>query len=378
MQLMKTPKKMDIAITNRCNLRCRYCYHFESAEDAGKDLSLEEWFRFFDELKRCAVMNLTLAGGEPFIREDLREFIDGIVKNRMRFSILSNGTLITDEMAVYLKSTKRCDYVQVSIDGSVPMTHDACRGQGSFVRAVNGIRALRRHGVPVAVRVTIHRKNVHDLEGVARLLLEDLGLPNFSTNSASHLGLCRKNAEQVQLTAEERTVAMEVLLKLTARYNGRISATAGPLAEARGWLEMEDASQRGIPSMAGKGSLTGCGVARDSLAVRPDGVVVPCTMLPHIELGRINEDSVQAVWQNHPRLKALRNRHLIPLSRFAFCEGCEYINYCAGSCPGLAYTLTGKDEHPDPDSCLRNFLREGGRLPERRLLQNQARQEAAC
>ena len=368
MRVMKTPKKMDIAITGRCNLRCRYCYHFESAEDSGQDLPLEEWLCFFEELNRCAVMSLTLAGGEPFIREDLKEFIDGIVKNRMRFSLLSNGTLITDEMAAYLASTKRCEYVQVSIDGSVPITHDACRGKGSFVEAVKGVRALLRNDVPVAVRVTIHRKNVHDLAGVAQLLLEDLGLPGFSTNSAGHLGLCRKNAEQVQLTAEERTVAMEALLNLTARYNGRISAMAGPLAEARSWLEMEAAKPGGLSSLPGRGSLTGCGVARDNRALRPDGVITPCTMLSHIELGRINEDSLSDIWQNHTALKALRERHLIPLSSFAFCEGCEYINYCTGSCSGLAYTITGKDEHPAPDSCLRNFLREGGRLPDRALL----------
>lgn len=368
MRVMKTPKKMDIAVTSRCNLRCRYCYHFESAEDSGEDLPLEEWLRFFEELNRCAVMSLTLGGGEPFIREDLKEFIDGIVKNRMRFSLLSNGTLITDEMATYLASTRRCEYVQVSIDGSVPITHDACRGKGSFVEAVKGVRALLRHDVPVTVRVTIHRKNVHDLAGVAQLLLEDLGLPGFSTNSASHLGLCRKNAEQVQLTAEERVLAMEALLKLTARYNGRISAMAGPLAEARGWLEMEAAQRGGLSSLPGRGFLTGCGVARDNLAVRPDGVITPCTMLSHIELGRINEDSLRDIWQDHTALKALRERHLIPLSSFDFCEGCKYINYCTGSCPGLAYTITGKDEHPAPDSCLRNFLREGGRLPDRALL----------
>ena len=35
MRLMRTPKKIDIDITNRCNLRCRYCYHFESPGDAG-------------------------------------------------------------------------------------------------------------------------------------------------------------------------------------------------------------------------------------------------------------------------------------------------------------------------------------------------------
>jgi SynChlorMet cassette radical SAM/SPASM protein ScmE len=378
MSVMKTPKKMDIAITNRCNLRCRYCYHFESAEDAGEDLSLEEWLRFFEELNRCAVMSLTLAGGEPFIREDLREILDGIAKNRMRFSILSNGTLITDEMAAYLASTKRCDYVQVSIDGSVPITHDAFRGNGSFRNAVNGIRTLQRHGVTVAVRVTIHRKNVHDLENTTHFLLEELGLPGFGTNSAGLMGLCRKNAELVQLTTQERMLAMETLLKLTGRYGDRISAAAGPLAEARGWLEMEAARQAGMPSLPNRGSLTGCGCTSSQIAARPDGVITPCNMLSHIELGRVNDDSLRDIWQNHAELKALRERYLIPLGRFAFCQGCEYIPYCTGNCPGLAYTITGEVNHPAPDACLRKFIEEGGRLPDRSLLVGQERREAAC
>jgi SynChlorMet cassette radical SAM/SPASM protein ScmE len=378
MSVMKTPKKMDIAITNRCNLRCRYCYHFESDGDTGKDLPLEEWLKFFEELNRCAVMNLTLAGGEPFIREDLREILDGIVKNRMRFSLLSNGTLITDEMAAYLASTKRCDYVQVSIDGSVPITHDAFRGNGSFRKAVNGIRTLQRHRVNVTVRVTIHRKNVHDLEGVAHFLLEELGLTGFGTNSAGLMGLCRKNAELVQLTTQERMLAMETLLKLTGRYGDRISAMAGPLAEARGWLEMEAARQAGMPSLPNRGSLTGCGCTSSMIAVRPDGVITPCNMLSHIELGRINEDSLRDVWQNHAELKALRERHLIPLGAFAFCRGCEYIPYCTGNCAGMAYTMTGKVHHPAPDACLRKFIEEGGQLPDRSLLDGPERQEAAC
>ncbi|HTZ40892.1 MAG TPA: SynChlorMet cassette radical SAM/SPASM protein ScmE [Syntrophales bacterium] len=378
MSLMKTPKKLDIAITNRCNLRCRYCYHFESSEDAGEDLPLEGWLPFFEELNRCAVMNLTLAGGEPFIREDLREILEGIVRNRMRFSILSNGTLITDEMASYLASTRRCEYVQVSIDGSVPTTHDAFRGNGSFRKAVEGIRKLQRHGVNIAIRVTIHRKNVHDLESIAHFLLEELGLPSFGTNSAGLLGLCRKNAELVQLTTEDRMLAMETLLKLTGRYGDRISAMAGPLAEARGWLEMAAAREAGVPSLPNRGSLTGCGCYSSQLAVRSDGAITPCTMLSHIELGRVNRDSLRDIWQNHIALKTLRERNLIALSTFAFCQGCDYIPYCTGSCAGLAYTITGEVNHPAPDSCLRNFLSDGGKLPDRSLLIGQARQEAAC
>ena len=368
MRLIRTPKKMDISITNRCNLRCRYCYHFESAGDVGEDLPLGEWLRFFEELNRCAVMEVTLSGGEPFIREDLREIIEGIVRNRMRFAILSNGTLITEEMAAYIASTGRCNYVQVSIDGSVPDSHDTMRGKGSFMKALEGLITLRRHGVNAAVRVTIHRKNVRDLEGVAKLLLEEIGLSSFGTNSANALGLCRKNADVVQLTTEDRMIAMESLLKLSQKYPGRIQALAGPLAEARFWLEMEEARIEGRPQMPNRGSLTGCGCYREHLAVRADGVITPCTMLSHIELGRVNHEDLAEIWRNHDALNGLRERNNIPLSGFSVCAGCEYINYCTGSCPGLSYSIVGEVNYPSPDACLRNFLAEGGRLPDRALL----------
>jgi SynChlorMet cassette radical SAM/SPASM protein ScmE len=368
MEIMATPRSVEINITNDCNLRCKYCSHFSSAGDVQSDLPGEEWLKFFEELGRCAVLSVTLEGGEPFCREDLREIIGGIVRNRMRFNILSNGTLINDDMASFLASTHRCNGVQVSIDGSVPLTHDAFRGQGSFHKALEGIKTLQRYGVKVSVRVTIHRKNVRDLEGTARLLLEKVGLPGFSANAASFMGLCRHNTEQVQLTIEERSLAMETLLKLSRKYNGRISASAGPLSEARVWIEMVKARWENRDQMPRRGYLTGCGGTMNKLAVRADGVMVPCSQISHIELGRINEDDLKEVWQNQPELNRLRERCRIPLSDFEFCQGCPYISYCTGNCPAVAYTMTGMENHPSPDSCLKRFLEEGGRLPDENLL----------
>jgi len=218
--------------------------------------------------------------------------------------------------------------------------------------------------VPVSVRVTIHKHNVRDLEKVSRLLLEEVGLPVFSTNAASYMGLCRQNAEQVQLTAEERTLAMETLLQLTKKYNGRISATAGPLAEGRNWIEMEEARRQGREPKRGWGYLTSCNGPMNTLAVRADGVMAPCGQMSHIELGRINIDNLQEVWQEHPELQKLRMRNKIPLSNFEFCQGCDYIPYCTGNCPALAYTILGIENHPSPDACLKRFLEAGGRLPE--------------
>jgi SynChlorMet cassette radical SAM/SPASM protein ScmE len=361
--VMKSPRSLDIEITNSCNLRCTYCSHFSSSGDVGEDLPLEAWLRFFGELGRCAVMTVTLSGGEPFLRPDLRDVIRGIVAHRMRFSILSNGTLVDPDMAAFLAATGRCDLVQVSIDGSVGITHDAFRGEGTFMKAIRGVRILQEHQVPVSVRVTIHRKNVYDLDAIARLLLEDLGLPSFSTNSACHMGLCRKNAALTQLTVAERTLAMETLLALNEKYGGRISATSGPLAEGQVWKEMEEARREKRDPIPGRGYLTGCNGPSKNIAVRADGVMVPCLQLGHLSLGRINEDDLLVVWQTHPELEKLRGRFREPLDQFPFCQGCPYIGYCTGNCPAIAYTLTGSVQHPAPDACLRLYLGQGGRLP---------------
>ena len=100
------------------------------------DLSKEEWFKFIGELGWLSVRNLTLSGGELFVRKDIWEIIDHIIKNRMRYSILSNGTLITEDTLKQFeigKRRSRLSSIQVSIDGSCPEVHDKSRGEGSVV-----------------------------------------------------------------------------------------------------------------------------------------------------------------------------------------------------------------------------------------------------
>ncbi|MCX5750054.1 MAG: SynChlorMet cassette radical SAM/SPASM protein ScmE [Candidatus Saganbacteria bacterium] len=368
MALMKSPKSVDINITDNCNLRCKYCSHFTSDSNVGRDLPLEEWLKFFEELGRLAVMDICLCGGEPFYRQDIKEIIKGIVKNRMRFSVLSNGTLITDELAEFIASTGRCSSVQVSIDGSEAAVHDASRGQGTFVKAVEAIKKLQKNKISATVRVTINRHNVRNLEAVSKMLLEDLGLPGFSTNSASYMGLCRQNDDEISLTTEERAIAMEELLKLVKKYNGRIGAAAGPLAEAKFWLKMMKAKREGAPPLSGGGMLTSCGGPNSKIAVLADGTIVSCLQLPNMKLGTINKDSLQEIWINSPELNRFRKRREIPIKGLKFCEGCEYIPYCRGGCPALAHTTLGDAYGPSADSCLRKFLKEGGRLPDEKLL----------
>jgi SynChlorMet cassette radical SAM/SPASM protein ScmE len=129
------------------------------------------------------------------------------------------------------------------------------------------------------------------------------------------------------------------------------------------WAEMENARKQGLKSISGRGRLTSCGGVFSKLAVRADGVIVPCNQLNHIELGRMNQADLKDIWQTHPELCRLRQRRSIPLSEFEYCQDCDYTNYCAGGCPAIAYTMTGNDFNTVPESCLKKYLEIGGRLP---------------
>ena len=362
-RVMRSPRVLHIEITSRCNLRCHYCYFYGSDRATNHDLPAEHWLRFFAECGQAGVMKAFIAGGEPLARADLRELLDGLMANRMRFSLLSNGGLLTAEMVRYLAACGRCDSVQISLDSAVREAHDAGRGAGAWEGAVRGLRLLLEHGVPATVRVTIHRHNVDHLEATARFLLDELGLPQFSTNAAGYLGSCRQHADSLLLDLAERQRAMATLVALEARYPGRISAAAGPHADARAWRSMECARLAGAEPTSSGGRLTGCGCVNRELSVACDGAYTVCAMLPHLRLGRINEDRLLDVWQDAPALAAMRARPTIPLSQFAFCDGCGWRDYCTGNCPGLAFSLTGEVDHPSPDACLRRFVEAGGEIP---------------
>jgi SynChlorMet cassette radical SAM/SPASM protein ScmE len=359
---MRSPRTVEISITSHCNLRCNYCYFYDNPDKYYEDLPTDEWLRFFEELGSLAVMRVCLAGGEPFSRPDFRDLVQGVVDNRMRFSVLSNGGLVTDDMAVFLAATGRCDSVQISLDSASEEEHDACRGRGSWKGAVRGIRTLQRHGISVAVRVTIHRHNYRNIDKTAAFILEDLGLPSFGTNSAGYIGKCRLNADDVLLTVAEREEVMRDLVRLAAQYKGRINASAGPLAEGRIWRKMEDARIKGALPFPWGGRLTSCGCAGNQLAVDADGSINPCNQLAHIRMGKINRDALSEIWLEHPEMNALRRRSQISLDAFEFCSGCEYIPYCTGNCPAMAYQHVGSIFHPSPDACLRQYLEQGGHL----------------
>lgn len=144
-----------------CNLRCKYCYYLEKqhlyAADGVRTMSDELLERFTKEYINAQTMQqvlFTWHGGEPLMRP--LSFYRKAVELQNRYAcgrqidncIQTNGTLLTDEWCEFFAENHWL--VGLSIDGPQEFHDEYRRSRGnkpSWVKVMNGIRLLKKHGV---------------------------------------------------------------------------------------------------------------------------------------------------------------------------------------------------------------------------------------
>jgi len=138
-------------VTSRCNSRCKMCFSWRGMEERRKcspALSLEE----IDKITQHspAVGQLTLSGGEPFLRDDLPEICQLFYKNtHTRFFTIPTNCLLPEKFEVIVSSFyKRCHngYLNfcLPIDG-VGTLHDEIRGvKGNFEKLIESIKVIQQ------------------------------------------------------------------------------------------------------------------------------------------------------------------------------------------------------------------------------------------
>ena len=148
--------------TRTCNLLCRHCYSNSDGERYDGELTTTEALGFIDQLAGFNVPVLLLSGGEPLMRPDLEQLIGAAVDRGIRVTLSSNGTLLTPEKAVKLRSLG-IGYIGVSLDG-IGENNDSFRGrQGAYDAALTGIRNCLAAGQRVGLRFTINKHNYQEL-----------------------------------------------------------------------------------------------------------------------------------------------------------------------------------------------------------------------
>ena len=156
--------------TARCDCRCSICDRWRRQTRADEELPLDTVREILGRFRRAGATVLTLWGGEPLLRKDLPEVLAAAKELGFRTSMCTNCNALAkraDEVAPLL------DVMLCSLDGRREL-HDELRGMpGLFDRAVAGIRAATRHpGCDVKIWAVLHRRNVGDVEPLARLSAE--------------------------------------------------------------------------------------------------------------------------------------------------------------------------------------------------------------
>ncbi len=159
--------------TQRCDLRCRICSRWKEKPKPGEELCLDEIQPMLAKFRRAGGAVLTLWGGEPMLRKDLSQILGAAKDLGYRTSICTNCNQLERRAGEVLP---HLDVLLCSFDG-YGEEHDRLRGvKGLFERTVRGIRLAReQRSLTIKVWASVHRKNMDQLEKLARLA-QDLGV----------------------------------------------------------------------------------------------------------------------------------------------------------------------------------------------------------
>lgn len=351
MRRLRSPARVELALTSRCNLRCGYCHFFDSSNAVAEELSTAEWLKVIEELSAMQVMFVTLSGGEALLRPDFPELIRGVVRSRMRFYLLSNGTLLDEGVARLLRDSGRCSGVQISLDGLRP-ENDLARGAGSFDRSIRALEMLTRYEIPCSVRMTIGRHNLGKLEPAVRFLVETMRVARINSNFAINFAGWSGEADQ-HLSMREQLESVVEHKRVQEKFPESFVLTESIIGHMLYcWPRLARLQRTGAP--AALRSRPACPAPAKKLAIRADGAILPCNHLPELVLGSVRTDSIQDIWDRSPILEQLIRSVSRRTAEFRKCADCRFSLHCLPACPA-AVSPDDADERAN-SACLKLYM----------------------
>lgn len=334
------PYVIWIEITNKCNLRCKMCgqrgdHGYLLPPDSKmrrKDLPIEEWKRFIDEVAPIGPQ-INLRGGEPLLYPHIVEF--------MRYVHEKGAFLSLETNATYLKKhaydvARYVDSISISVDGPREV-HDYVRGvEGTFDRVKEGIlevkKAMKELGIkkaqPFNLNFVINIDNYHALPQMVDVAKE-LGVSDLTLSLCYYfddeMGRQYEEAMSKKFGIEavtwrgflknERDMDFELLVKNvreTINNSKGIRFSIFPnITDERIKTWYEDLGRQV--------SFEYCHAPWFLVNVMPNGDVNFCTDFGDYVIGNITEQKLLDMWFDE---KAMRFREEILKDRFSICKRC--------------------------------------------------------
>jgi len=150
----RSPLLLSLHVTNRCNLRCSYCWA-NTGRSEPVDLTMETFKQLLDAMYGIGTRILWLQGGEPLLNPHIDEMVRHVKARNMVCELTTNGWLAEQKMDTLIKADSVC----FSVDGD-EAAHDSVRGHGSHRRLLRAMRMGRDRGLSFRINCVLSRHNL--------------------------------------------------------------------------------------------------------------------------------------------------------------------------------------------------------------------------
>jgi radical SAM protein with 4Fe4S-binding SPASM domain len=234
--------------------------------------------------------------------------------------------------------------VEISIYSDIPEKHDAITGvKGSFARSLLTLDKFRQAGIRTTFKTTLMKSTAPDYARTRALGEQHADTVILTTMMAP--GVDGKKAPLGQALSFGQLVGLAATPDSPLYVGNALD----------GWRKAGIGNKRMKP----------CGAGHASLAVTPEGNILPCLAFP-MRLGNVRQTSLSALLQHAPAKhpSAITIQELAPADRLAAwqrirlgdlreCGTHDRCEWCGDICPGDAYVQTG-----DPLASAENHCRE--------------------
>lgn len=320
-----------IELTSHCNQRCTYCYN-AWREDNGRSVGAlphaELLAVVHKALRELELDHVTLTGGETFARADVFDVLDACREHGVDVQIISNGGLIDDALAERLRPYPiRC--IQITLNGPEAELHRAHVGGDHFDATIEGIRALRRHRVPVAGCIVVTRRNAA-VVGEILDLFAGLGVTLIALSRFSPAGYAAAHVAELLPSRSDMVTALSQAEARAGQHGLELQVTMPVPPCVIDHADYPHIRFGGCP----------IGTEAQELALGPRGELRSCTL--HTETLGDARTQPFAELLDSPALT--RYRDVTP----EFCAPCPHRRSCLGGCGAAAASVLGDPRGLDP------------------------------
>ncbi|MCM0754544.1 radical SAM protein [Desulfovibrio aminophilus] len=342
--------QVELHLTDRCNMRCRYCYVPLEMRSRAPDLAYADVRKILADARALGARQgvspvIHFHGGEPGLAAPLMRHIVEEHHREFTFVVQTNGTVLTDEDIAFLLGYGV--EIGLSLDALGETDADIRRGI-SKSRVLQSLQTIRRiKGTAPNVIVTASSANVPTLPDTVRGL-HGLGVSSLTINPV---------LPYVPLPEDiipEQT-------ELTRAYLECVDFALGTVADRSRPLFINNMESFAISILTSRSSsyceMSPCGAGRMILVVDSQGRVFPCSgLMANQEFccgsALDPRTSLADLLDSHP-IKVLQTRRC---AEFSPCSNCPYREICGANCPIPDINARGDTAKPSPWCGLRQAL----------------------